>query len=73
MRPRVVTLKAEAQYHGVQAMNAAEKKEAKEVLETFAKLEREKKRLEKAKNSLESYIINTRSALNNEPDVQQVL
>lgn len=48
-----------------------EKAQSAEVLAGFMRLEQEKKIYEMAKNTLESYIINTRSALN-EDSVQEV-
>lgn len=71
LRPRVVLLGVETEHFGVLSMNEEEKAESVALLEKFFQLEEEKKLLEKAKNTLESYIINTRSALG-EDSVQKV-
>lgn len=71
LRPRVVGLEVKAEHFGVHGMNEDEMKESAELLNKFFQLEQEKKLLEMAKNQLESYIINTRSALS-EDNVQQV-
>ena len=71
LRPRVVNLDVKAEFFGIMSMNDTERGESVALLEYFFKLDQRKKLLEMAKNQLESYIINTRSALN-EDNVQQV-
>jgi hypothetical protein len=55
-----------AEHFGVLKMNDEEKKQSQALLDTFDSLDKEKKMFEMAKNALESYIINTRSILNEE-------
>ena len=66
LRPRVVTLDVNVERFGVPQMSGEENVESFDLLMEFLKKDQEKKLLEMAKNSLEAYIINTRSALSEE-------
>jgi molybdopterin converting factor small subunit len=58
-----VPLKVTVTHHGIQPLTAERKKASQELLAMFEKREKEKRALEKARNELESYIVNTRSQL----------
>ena len=72
MRPRVVALQIGEEWHGLPAMTAEQKEESVELLRVFAASERARAAAAMAKNTLEAYIINTRSAINNDEDVAAV-
>lgn len=59
-------LKLEVQYHGIPPMPEAQKKKSAVRLAEFAAREAAKREVEKARNELESYIVNTRSKLNDD-------
>ena len=65
-RRKVLPLKLAVEYHGVPPMTAEAKAKGKARLAVFAAREKEKRAVEKARNELESYIVNTRSKLNDD-------
>ena len=72
MRPRVAALQLGEEWHGLPVMNAEQKQESVELLRVFAAMEHARAAAAMAKNTLESYIINMRSAVNNDEELAQV-
>ena len=56
-------LKVSTQLHGILPLTSAAKKSSQELLAVYTAREKDKRALEKARNELESYIVNTRSKL----------
>ena len=59
----MVPLKVSTELHGILPLTAAAKKSSQELLAVYTAREKDKRALEKARNELESYIVNTRSKL----------
>lgn len=60
------------EWHGLPAMTADQKQESTELLRVFATMEHARAAAAMAKNTLEAYIITTRSAINNDEDLALV-
>lgn len=65
-----VPLKVQVKHHGIPPLTAKEKEASQKLLDEFLKREAEKRKTDKARNELESYIVNTRGKLDEEEIVQ---
>ena len=63
LRKVTLPLKLDMQHHGIPPMPTAQKKASAARLEEFARKEAVKREVERARNELESFIVNTRSKL----------
>jgi hypothetical protein len=65
-----VPLQVQVKHHGIPPLTAKDKEASQKLLDEFSKREAEKRKTDQARNELESYIVNTRSKLDDDEIVE---